>query len=547
MPMATKVQSMDAPPPVAGGGGKKIVFELLKTDAEHRKVGVTGDLFKFDQIQLNKEWDASLPTFVHEISYHKLRQNRSTLASFKSSLFNDFPELKKLNFENVLIAGGCVGHYMHQKHRYRGDVDIFIYGLTPAQADIRVCNLVKDLVKAKKDLMEEAAQAQQALQDPMNAVKNMNKTNPNKTSSFQVKLIRNKNGVSVYLGIQLFQIIFRLYTSPSEILHGFDIGSSAVGFDGDDLYFTSLARFAYEYMCNIIDTTRRSTTYERRLEKYWGRGFDLILPNLDMSKIRDEYLKFPGQTEMVVLPHFPVSYSQTQGNQINVRRFFRGQQQEEQVEDQIVVQNTDYSLDDINEYNLLSINMRAILIDPATMYHFHTFEAVVKLGTQADSPEDTEDGSDEEAKEKKTSGVKESEAQRDSNTIDDFFKQPPFLSEKSVRFFYHRLRRTVYCHKNLQVSQLEKFITVEPLSKITTRIFTDGEDAKFVLDDLVERQINHILTLLQSHKESVAIPWVTENPGTQLTSSINPVFESPEKWYGKYFVADSESEWKVVN
>src|SRR5690606_20981381 len=76
------------------------------------------------------------------------------------------------------------------------------------------------------------------------------------------------------------QIIYRLYTSKSEILHGFDIGSSAVGYDGKYVYFTSLSKFAYEYGCNIVDISRRSTTYEQRLIKYLKRGFKIILPDL---------------------------------------------------------------------------------------------------------------------------------------------------------------------------------------------------------------------------------------------------------------------------
>ena len=33
----------------------------------------------------------------------------------------------------------------------------------------------------------------------------------------------------------------------------------------------------------------------------------------------------------------------------------------------------------------------------------------------------------------------------------------------------------------------------------------------------------------------IGIKWITENPGKQWTSSINPIFKDPRDWYGKYY------------
>lgn len=32
------------------------------------------------------------------------------------------------------------------------------------------------------------------------------------------------------------------------------------------------------------------------------------------------------------------------------------------------------------------------------------------------------------------------------------------------------------------------------------------------------------------------IKWITENPGRQWTSSINPIFKDPRDWYGKHYI-----------
>lgn len=523
---------------------EQLVFETLAEDACRRKPGVTDGLYHFSDVQFNREWDYSLPTFVHEITYSKVRTERATLDSFRQAFFHDFPELQRISLDHVLLAGGCIGHYMTNTRSYRGDVDMFIYGLEREEADARVCALVKNLIAARKAIRAETNAKKKA----------EGKTIWYSDHDIHVRIIRNSSGLSVFIGQQLYQIIFRLYTSKSEILHGFDIGSSAVGFDGRNVYFTALSRFSYEFMCNIVDTTRRSTTYERRLQKYWDRRFDLILPDFDMSRVRTDYLPY-SCSEMVIMPHLTVSYREVSGNQIVVERFYRSHDQPQ----------TDYALDDISEYNVLYINMTHLLSAPEKLYHYHQFVVTVRDDT-ADKPEekgedsdndrkslavwDEDDGSSNDEEEKEEEDNESNEEQHEKKTgakqetddakIDAFFQQPPFISVKSVKYFYRTLRKKVYKHKRLLVGQLERYVTVEPVSSIVKRIFIDGEDANAVLDDVTDRQLTHVLHVLQQeatvHRE---IPWITENPGTQLTSSINPIIEEPEKWYGAYYLRRS--------
>jgi hypothetical protein len=81
------------------------------------------------------------------------------------------------------------------------------------------------------------------------------------------------------------QIIFRKYTTIAEILYGFDVGSSQICFDGKDLLFTYLSKFAFETSFNIVDSSRLSPSYESRLLKYADRGFRIIFPFLSKSLI----------------------------------------------------------------------------------------------------------------------------------------------------------------------------------------------------------------------------------------------------------------------
>jgi hypothetical protein len=62
-----------------------------------------------------------------------------------------------------------------------------------------------------------------------------------------------------------------LYKSPAEVLMGFDIDSCTVGFDGERVWALPRARRAINSRYNLVDLSRRSLTYESRLQKYAKR------------------------------------------------------------------------------------------------------------------------------------------------------------------------------------------------------------------------------------------------------------------------------------
>lgn len=81
------------------------------------------------------------------------------------------------------------------------------------------------------------------------------------------------------------QIILRCYKSPAEVLMGFDIDSCCVGFDGETLWALPRAVRALTYGINLVDPGRQSKSYCQRLVKYAKRGFAIAVPGLDRSNI----------------------------------------------------------------------------------------------------------------------------------------------------------------------------------------------------------------------------------------------------------------------
>jgi hypothetical protein len=77
------------------------------------------------------------------------------------------------------------------------------------------------------------------------------------------------------------QVVLRQYATVGEVIHGFDLGSCSVAWDGRRVYLTALGRLAAERGANVLNLIVRGASYETRLARYFGRGYDLVLPDLD--------------------------------------------------------------------------------------------------------------------------------------------------------------------------------------------------------------------------------------------------------------------------
>jgi hypothetical protein len=80
------------------------------------------------------------------------------------------------------------------------------------------------------------------------------------------------------------QIVLRLYSSPAEILAGFDVDVACCAYDGDRVWANPRAIVSMMRQSNTVDMTRRSP-YEVRLAKYSSRGFEVYIPGLKRSEV----------------------------------------------------------------------------------------------------------------------------------------------------------------------------------------------------------------------------------------------------------------------
>ncbi|PVF98264.1 hypothetical protein CPB86DRAFT_797412 [Serendipita vermifera] len=186
-----------------------------------------------------------------------------------------YGQLKGLDWSNVFVAGGIVvGSLLctkdpsseNTKEQWKSsDIDIYIYGLDPVQANEKIEHLFKVF---KNNLPEE---------EPILVVRN------SKTISFISNFPRRR-----------FQIILKIVKNPAEVLLNFDLDICAMGFDEECVYMLPRAARALETGYNVFTMdmvqghylgTRRATQ-EQRVFKYASKGYGIrILPRyLDALK-----------------------------------------------------------------------------------------------------------------------------------------------------------------------------------------------------------------------------------------------------------------------
>ena len=175
--------------------------------------------------------------------------------------------------DNILIAGGFALSYYLRNEDFK-DIDLFIHSCNEEKA-LEIIGTILDFFEKNKKIVVINTEIKPNFVFNSNEhviclpiiVKSLNLYDNNKT--FEIKI----------------QIIKRLYKSPSEIIHGFDIDSSCILLNFDSqIYATNRFIYAFKNSCNTVNFERLSPSYEHRLGKYFNRGFDISIPQFKYFK-----------------------------------------------------------------------------------------------------------------------------------------------------------------------------------------------------------------------------------------------------------------------
>jgi len=194
----------------------------------------------------------------------------------------ELEELVRYVDENTFVAGGKLFSILFGVKST--DTDLFIYGCDEKKARKKVREIAKKFFENNDALIFDFK----------------NRTISNKNDEYDVNWssqTRTENCLTlthcgnVNLFDKVVQIIFRLYKSPSEVLHGFDVDSCCIGFDGEDIWITERCLFSLIFGYNTVNFKRMSPSYETRLVKYANRGMKIYVPGFEMGKVNQGVMR----------------------------------------------------------------------------------------------------------------------------------------------------------------------------------------------------------------------------------------------------------------
>jgi hypothetical protein len=433
------------------------VQHVLVTDKLHRCDGVSGDLFKLENVKFEPNTENAVPRqalYTHQGVPNEVCTALAAVPTLKSpvpfmpnfdvskfveNFYKHAPELVGLDFNHLLVAGGfpctlvtCPDNTDLLKSI---DIDMFIFGLNVEQATRKADSLIRHIFHTKSRA----------------------------ESHFPVTITQSSCAISITVGDRKYQIILRLYRTLSEILHCFDLGSSAIGFNGKQVYVTSLGKFAYEHGCNVLDLSKRSQTYEMRLKKYFQRGFDIILPDLNVHKLRYKYLKY-GEPEIMEMPHMQVSYTALSENKNSIRVkniYLKNGEHESDYED-----CTMWNRETITSLNISKLNAQKNPIYVLWKKSYCT--------------------------------------EKDASRI---LHLRPLLQEKDIRTHYESISKTILQNGTFRFDLVEKNITVETLENIARVLFSKNSTRsarKKYITELIQMQVTVTLDRFRKWEESLA-------------------------------------------
>lgn len=152
--------------------------------------------------------------------------------------------------EHVFVAGGCIfGTVFDSLYK---DIDLFIHSTDEERA--------KDIIKyiAKED------------------------------GNNILNIMRTKNAITIRnYSYKEIQVILRLYRTPSEIIHSFDIDGCCMGYDGKDIYLTQRCLYSLLKGYNTVNLDLLSPSYTRRLIKYTQKGMKIFDYQFNRDNVKE--------------------------------------------------------------------------------------------------------------------------------------------------------------------------------------------------------------------------------------------------------------------
>ncbi len=257
---------------------------------------------------------------------------------FNNNVFNRFPFLKDIDMTGACIAGGfCRSVLLRQRLK---DLDFFLYGENHMENFTRIMNQLLTNLKNQNDKykflimykplfnvyeivvvsdpndffkddykLDNYKQYkykslhqfdQLTIIDPETGIvykkKNKSKYSPKEEIETSQAAIESRDFSNYFedgdvSGIRMahrIQFVLTRNAGIENIFENFDMYPCRVAWNGVDTLFTDKSAKAYKYMINIVNEHNYSELFNHRIAKYFTYGFTIVMPRLDLNKIKNQ-------------------------------------------------------------------------------------------------------------------------------------------------------------------------------------------------------------------------------------------------------------------
>lgn len=513
---------------------KEEIVALLTQDSYYRKLGkwpLLGIKFKEP-----RSIEITTPYFTTRDKYWSLINVR--FKTFQMVIEEQHPHCTELltKFDgHIVAAGGAVcksiirnqHNNSYDKH-HPNDIDIFFYNLTIEEANKLRTEIIRFLIA--------------------------------KWNTDKIIVTRNEFVTTIYVtvtnqygddDIYMYQLIHRIYPDISAIIGGFDLSICMVAYDGKEIYATPLGAWSIKNQSLLIDTTRRSTSFEHRICKYFNYGINIIFPGLLQTTIDDHIITPCKQSqnyrevyqrleELALVYNYRILSIDMINNHKN-ELLFNDQQQKENIlpflhindgcnhlrrdevdfgydsYESVKINISSYKQNEARYINKISdyfhnVDMEYIPQQNATRLRLGNLAAVVSVL---------------------------------NGDVEDEINNPNIQFNEEVLEQYRNTAEKARVHFGndfiYEECNEEKFRYLDNCRLAKCFGYLSNEVKEIRETERYEEYVDKMIDIMKSNFEICfnnlkGIKWITKNPGRQWTASINPIFADPREWYGKHYL-----------